>query len=188
MSGRDSLCDWDRSPSVTRRAPLIFRRESLWVDGGPLNLRPNFGPHVHSDYISTRVKFYYRRGPNIVFFSKETVGVQSSSVASSTDPPLFQRQSLCFWKIFSVRQDFLWFLYDLPLIPCNWTDLQRLSLIFRGSVWFSEAQSDFQRLSLIFRGSVWFSEGPRPRYPLSNFFLVPRQFHREDSRIQYTPD
>jgi hypothetical protein len=144
MSGRDSLCDWDRSPSVSRRAPLIFRRESLWVDGGPLNLRPNFGPHVHSDYISTRVKFYYRRGPNIVFFSKDMVEGQSSPVASSTDPTLFQRQSLCFWKNFSVNRQTektgVLLTWDQIFFLCDWDKSpsvsRRAPLIFRReSLW-----------------------------------------------------
>ena len=102
-----------RGPSNFRGCPSVSSVGSLWVDGvpltsegvplftllgvcesvsrrGPSNFRLKIGPHVHSYYISTRGKFYYRRGPNIVFFPECMAGGQSSLVASSTDCPLFR--------------------------------------------------------------------------------------------------
>ena len=96
-------------PLTSEGVPLFTLLEVCESVGrrGPSNFRLKIQPHVHSYYISTRGKFYYRRGPNIVFFSKETVGEQSSSVASSTDLPLSQSKSLCFCKIFYVDWTFL---------------------------------------------------------------------------------
>ena len=63
--------------------PLLEVCESVGRRG-PSNFRLKIQPHVHSYYISTRGKFYYRRGPNIVFFSYCMAEGQSSLVGSST--------------------------------------------------------------------------------------------------------